>query len=616
MGISKNWRPLDFYDDRDDNNSEGIEVEISYRRSATMARFGSKHLEELLLQAKYAPEKQRRIQLDACETLIRLIEPGKKYPFEFVCFHLTGYRERRRHEDVLIDYGTLQADLGVYSEQLSKTLLLDASGCGQAVYTVESLSRRLNVCGKTIARWRRKGLIGRYYCFSDRRKRLGFLASSVDYFRRGNRQTVREGSGFSQLLPVERERILGRLAKWAVRCPDRRHEAIARTARRFGRAEETVRLLLKGHERRLGEYIGGVAGVGFSKRADGLGETERREIAELYDGGKSIRQIMARVGRSQSNVYRAITLERARRLAEVKIEYVPCEQFEGDVKEADILDAEEGLFEEWRPEGYSQDGKKLGDRRIAAGSLGAYVAEISGQAVLTAGQEAFLFRKYNFLKHIARRMQRQIDLDYPSARVLKKVRGCLDEAEKVRDLLVRSNLRLVVSVARKHTRDEGEMLELVSEGNMVVMSAVEKFDFSRGYKFSTYASWAIVKRFATRRASAARMQEKAGHDDVLDSISRDGRVPESNVMAVEAARRRIDKAMGDALEERERMVVRQYYGLGERGAVVKSSRGLSFRQIGELVGLSKERIRQIEKAAMEKLRGVLGVEQFDLLAEG
>ena len=62
--------------------------------------------------------------------------------------------------------------------------------------------------------------------------------------------------------------------------------------------------------------------------------------------------------------------------------------------------------------------------------------------------------------------------------------------------IVRANLRLVVSIAKRHVAPDQNFFELVSDGNMSLMRAVEKFDFARGNKFSTYASWAIMKNFA------------------------------------------------------------------------------------------------------------------------
>src|SRR5205814_8910390 len=70
------------------------------------------------------------------------------------------------------------------------------------------------------------------------------------------------------------------------------------------------------------------------------------------------------------------------------------------------------------------------------------------------------------------------------------------ESAEVKNLLIRSNLRLVVSIAKRHIKPNGNFFEMVSDGNMSLIRAIEKFDYSRGFKFSTYATWAIMKNFA------------------------------------------------------------------------------------------------------------------------
>src|SRR6185436_3224373 len=72
----------------------------------------------------------------------------------------------------------------------------------------------------------------------------------------------------------------------------------------------------------------------------------------------------------------------------------------------------------------------------------------------------------------------------------------LDDATQVKNAIVRANLRLVVSVARKHLRPGLSLMELVSEGNITLMRAVEGYDFHRGHRFSTYATLALMKGFA------------------------------------------------------------------------------------------------------------------------
>ena len=79
---------------------------------------------------------------------------------------------------------------------------------------------------------------------------------------------------------------------------------------------------------------------------------------------------------------------------------------------------------------------------------------------------------------------------------MDQIEELYDEAVTTENQIVRANLRLVVSIAKRHVSPVENFFELVSDGNISLMRAVEKFDYSRGLKFSTYASWAIMKNFA------------------------------------------------------------------------------------------------------------------------
>src|SRR4029078_12461872 len=76
---------------------------------------------------------------------------------------------------------------------------------------------------------------------------------------------------------------------------------------------------------------------------------------------------------------------------------------------------------------------------------------------------------------------------------LEEIESLQSEATKVKDQLINANMRLVVNIAKRHSGQTDNFFELLSDGNMSLIRAVEKFDFGRGFKFSTYASWAIMK---------------------------------------------------------------------------------------------------------------------------
>jgi RNA polymerase sigma factor (sigma-70 family) len=116
--------------------------------------------------------------------------------------------------------------------------------------------------------------------------------------------------------------------------------------------------------------------------------------------------------------------------------------------------------------------------------------------LLDREQEAHLFRKMNFLKHKASKLRDRLDPARATTKELDQIEDLQDEANKVKDQLINCNMRLVVSIAKRHVSGTDDFFSLVSDGNMSLIRAVEKFDCARGNKFSTYASWAIMKNYA------------------------------------------------------------------------------------------------------------------------
>ncbi|MBA2707383.1 MAG: RNA polymerase subunit sigma-70, partial [Gemmatimonadaceae bacterium] len=92
--------------------------------------------------------------------------------------------------------------------------------------------------------------------------------------------------------------------------------------------------------------------------------------------------------------------------------------------------------------------------------------------------------------------RRRLDPELARARDLAELESHLKRATETRNDIIRANLRLVVSIARRHLRGSLPLMELVSEGTMTLMRAVDSFDVHRGHKFSTYATLALMKGFA------------------------------------------------------------------------------------------------------------------------
>ncbi|HUV40513.1 MAG TPA: hypothetical protein VMW23_01840, partial [Sedimentisphaerales bacterium] len=165
-------------------------------------------LSQLLMQLRFAPQKKRRKQLAAVEKLLSILQPDKSYPFEFVCFRITGFRPRTPDAGVLIKGGELVDDLRVFITKLSSQVAEPADQQSEKVYSIEQLAKSFNVSAKTIDRWRKRGLAGKKFVFSDGLKRLGFLQSSVDGFVGKNQQLASRAGAFNRLTNKQKQSII------------------------------------------------------------------------------------------------------------------------------------------------------------------------------------------------------------------------------------------------------------------------------------------------------------------------------------------------------------------------------------------------------------------------
>lgn len=574
-----------------------------------MATLKTPQLYQLLLQARYAPYEKRLQQLNNCEALIGKLQADKSYPFEFICYQITGFHPKSDFDvnhQVLISGEDLLADIPIYAARLSREMKITSSSINTKIYTMESLTTHFRVCQKTITRWRKKGLVGRYLKFPDGRLRLAFSETMVNTFVEKNHQKVNQGRRFSQISAEEKQLIIDRLLKWSQRCPHLRQEAIRRTARKFGRSVESIRLLLVREEGKKHSAFS------FLSREDGLSDETTADIARLYRDGVPVEELMKRFNRSKSNIYHAINKSQSRELLEREITYIPGEEFENPETETYYLAGESIKPGHLNTQRKRQNTSEKQPAAQNSGPLAEYIRDIAQTDLLTAREEKFLFGKYNYLKYLARQTQQACDPDYPSARMLSQMRLYLRKADEVKDLLIRSNLRLVVSIARRHTRNDHEMAELISEGNLALMNAVEKFDITRNVKFSTYATWAIVKKYATYHTKKAKMPEHETCDEMLE-VAHDLRVEDSRIAAVESARKSLHEIIADILEEREQTIVTEHYGLIKQTEISGQRKSKSLAQIASVIGISKERVRQIELVALKKLRQAMQPEQFDLL---
>jgi RNA polymerase sigma factor (sigma-70 family) len=535
-------------------------------------------------QVRYAPLERRLEQLDRAEILLGQIEIKQTYPYAFVCHAITGYRTDM-YPDLKLDGADLLHDLPLFIDEVSASARIPMAEAGEPVLTVEELSKQFNISTKTANRWRRRGLASRRFVV-DGRMRVGFLTSSVDRFVRAHSEEVVRSSRFSQLSEEERDEMLRRARRLAAIPSATLAEVSRRLARKFGRSPETVRYTIKNYDREHPDR------AIFPTLRGALDHETRKTIFNSYRRGISIEELAQRFHRTRSSVYRIINQMRADRLLAMPLDYMYHESFDEPGAELEIVSPE--------PPGDSSPPPK------PPAGLPPYLRSLYDVPLLTREQEFHLFRKMNYLLHRAVQLRARVNPQRAKASVLDRIEHLIDSTQETKRRLVRANLRLVVSIAKRHVNPSVSLFDLISDGNVSLIRAVEKFDFSRGVKFSTYASWAIMKNFA--RSIPA---EQTHHDrfvtgqELTFELAADQR---SDVHEVERSHYQMRSAVRrilDQLDERERQVIMYRYGLVDRNSPQ------TLEEVGNRFGVTKERIRQIELRAMNKLRQIAAEERLD-----
>ena len=282
-----------------------------------------------------------------------------------------------------------------------------------------------------------------------------------------------------------------------------------------------------------------------------------------------------------------------------------------------------------------------------------YLTDIGQYTLLTKDDEVRLAKAIEAGKEAGEEMAKAKTLTATKRRELRKA---IRDGEVAERAFVQSNLRLVVSIAKKYQASGLPLLDLLQEGNLGLMHAVEKFDWRKGFKFSTYATWwirqAITRGIANTgrtirlpvhagdtlarlQKARSRLELKYGRPATLAELSKEVEMPEDKVTEAlrfaaeplslsEPLREDGDAELGDVVEdrsaespfetaatallpeeiqrllapldEREREILRLRFGLDG------SSEGRTLEEVGEHFNLTRERIRQIEARAMSKLR--------------
>lgn len=286
-------------------------------------------------------------------------------------------------------------------------------------------------------------------------------------------------------------------------------------------------------------------------------------------------------------------------------------------------------------------------------SVGLYFREMGQQQLLTADEEVTLAKEIEAGREATETLA--LDEDARDLDTLDQLALIIETGDAARAHLIRANTRLVVSIAKKYRGRGLQFLDLIQEGNVGLMKAVEKYDYRRGNRFSTYATWwirqAVTRALANHGRTiripahlggrisklyqvAQELEQEYGRQPTAEEIAECMELPAERVRwmlrtsrqpvhlerpvgdesdaelgdfiedieapppAETVAQKMLTEEIGDILDQltpREARILRLRYGL-------QDGESRTLKEVGEMFGLSRERIRQLEKEALRKLR--------------
>ncbi len=227
------------------------------------------------------------------------------------------------------------------------------------------------------------------------------------------------------------------------------------------------------------------------------------------------------------------------------------------------------------------------------------------QVILTGAEEKVLFLQFNYARHRIAELQKQIQASpdkHPTPDQAEEILRWSNKADELREQIAETNLALVLAMAKRTRMSEVDFADLVSEGNMALLRAVDKFDCERGFKFSTYACRAILKAFSRQgmKLSKYRQRFPTDFDPKLErSNFLDTKRSEFQTDAASEVKRIVLENHAD-LTDIERTVIEHRFRLDQEEPA--DEKPMTLEQVGQIIGVTKERVRQIQNKALEKIR--------------
>lgn len=251
--------------------------------------------------------------------------------------------------------------------------------------------------------------------------------------------------------------------------------------------------------------------------------------------------------------------------------------------------------------GPSQASLGIAAIRKSGVDLPVHLSRLCEAPLLTPEQERILFQRMNFLMQSAAMHRAVLNPERPSRRRLEMIESLLAMAEWHRDRIVEANLRLVFSIVKKFVNPNNSFDELLSDGIVALIRAVEKFDFDRGFRFSTYATQ-VVRRNSYRTVvlnQQDRQKVACGLQEMDIDMADDERTSAISEKRWHELRSRLSVMLND-LDRREKFIIRARFSLGSHRKVH------TLQALADRLGVSKERVRQLERRAMDKLKVMAG----------
>lgn len=584
-------------------------------------------------QVRYAPREKKIEQSYQAERIYHEISDEKSYSYRFVCVTITDFRAEL-YPDLMFGGKELKNDLLLFIEDLYDSANVAFDEINEKVWSIEELSKRFNVSEKTISRWRKSGLISRRFLFGHK-KRVGFLQRSVDHFLEKEHRRIERGEKFSQLTEAEKKLIIQTARRFSGTSTSPT-EVAKRIARYMGRSVETIRYTLKSFDEQNTNL------ALFPGRHTPLDDETRKKIFMEYRQGMSIKTLASLYHRTRGSIYRIIGQMRAARIAGFALDYIDSPDFHGIIPEKErlflsptptsgskamyqgsevslpSLSVRTPIFSSKETTATSYDAAKSDLSMVPQfvevrkeysddNGLPPYLAGLYKIPLLTAEQELHLFRKMNYLKFIASKLRDEQDLSRPKSYQISKIEKLYEQIVATKNEIVSANLRLVVSIAKRHVGPYSNFFDLISDGNFSLLRAVNKFDYTRGNRFSTYATWAITRSFARSIPDEKKHRDRyhLDEDDILEKTIDD----RSDLQLQEQYQFEREQQVGrllNELNEREQKIIVSRFGIGHFASPQ------TLNEVGVEIGVTKERVRQIEARALAKLRKVAEEEHLDI----